>query len=89
MTCDYNYDLLTTYAFNDTSFAPFIEKLQLNISQEATEGFQDDRDIIDYLYKRTYALNIEDITNIRFDKYDISIFFRNKYNDEMYSIIAR
>ena len=71
MSYEYNYDLLTTYAFYDTSFAPFIEKLQLNISQEATEGFQDDKDIIDYLYKSelSHAFNIEDITNIRFDKY--------------------
>ena len=71
MSCEYNYDLLTTYAFYDTSFAPFIKKLQLKISHEATEGFQDDRDIIDYLYKSelSHAFNIEDITNIRFDKY--------------------
>ena len=71
MTFEYNYDLLTTYAFYDTSFAPFIKKLQLNISDEAIKDFQDDRDIIDYLYKSeiSHAFNVEDINNIIFDKY--------------------
>ena len=73
MSYEYNYDILTTYAFYDTIFEPYIKKLNLNISEEAIKEFKNDTDIIDYLYKSelSHAFNTEDIKNISFDNYSI------------------
>ena len=81
MGYEYNYDLLTTYAFYDTSFAPFIKKLNIIISDQAIEEFRNDIDIIDYLYQSeiSHVFNTEDISNISFDKYSIfQSFFSTK-----------
>lgn len=69
----YETNSFLTYIFYDVKFQPFVTKMGVRISKELVEDFQDDANILDYLYKSELAttFQIEDIENIAFDKYDI------------------
>lgn len=70
---EYETNSFLTYIFYDTKFQPFVNKMGVRISKELVEDFQDDTNILDYLYKSELAttFQIENIENIAFDKYDI------------------
>ena len=69
----YETNSFLTYIFYDIKFQPFVIKMGVRISKELVEDFQDDANILDYLYKSELAttFQIENIENIAFDKYDI------------------